>query len=186
MTDKQIIALFFKRDEQAVQEIESKYGDYCTATALSILGNQQDAQEAVNDTWLYAWNSIPPQVPKVLRMFLAKIARNRALDIYRREHAKFRGGNEISIVLEELGECISDGSQVDDYLNEKELEQAIRRFLDTIPQRDQNIFIRRYFFVEDAADIALRYGLRKGAVLTILSRIRQKLKVYLKQEGYNL
>lgn len=186
MTDQQIIDLYFARDEQAIRESEIKYGSYCFAAALNILGNQEDAQETVSDTWLRAWNAIPPARPGVLRMFLAKIARNQALELRRRQSAGIRGGGSVDAALEELKECIPGGESPEDALDEKELVNTIRAFLDTQNRRDQNIFIRRYFFLEDAADIAHRYGLRKGTVLTILSRVRQKLKTYLQKEGYAL
>lgn len=186
MTDQQIIELFFARDERAIQETENKYGSYCYTVALNILGNQEDAQETVSDTWLRAWNAIPPARPVVLRMFLAKITRNQALELLRRQNAEIRGGGNVDAALEELKECIPGGESPEAALDEKELVNTIRAFLDTQTYRDQNIFIRRYFFLEDAADIARRYGLRKGTVLTVLSRVRQKLKAYLQKEGYAL
>ena len=186
MSDEEIIALYFARDEEALARTDAKYGTYCFTLANSILPNREDAEETVSDTYLKAWQTIPPKKPTVLRMFLAKITRNLAFDRWRRLTAQKRGGGELPLVLEELEECVGTGEDVGAALEAKELTKTIAAFLNTLPQQEQNIFLRRYFFVEDAGAIASRYGLRRDAVNQSLSRTRKKLKVHLIQEGYAL
>ncbi|MDD6967261.1 MAG: sigma-70 family RNA polymerase sigma factor [Firmicutes bacterium] len=186
MNDNEIVALYLARDEQALVRTEEKYGGYCFQLANRILNCRQDAEETVSDTYLKAWQSIPPHKPAGLRLFLAKIARNLAFDRWRSQNAQKRGGGQMFLVLEELEECISTAQDVGAELEAKELTRAIARFLDTQPEREQNVFLRRYFFVEDTGAIALRYGMKPAAVLKSLSRTRQKLKSYLIQEGYTV
>lgn len=184
MTDEQILDLYFARDEQAVAETDRKYGAYCFTLADSILHNGQDAEETVSDTYLKAWNVIPPKRPGVLKMFLAKITRNLAFSRWRGYAAEKRGGGEMNLVLEELEGCIAAPGAVEDRLNGRELAKAIRAFLNTLPAREQDIFLRRYFFVEESTVIAGRYGMKPATVQRTLSRTREKLKKYLTQEGY--
>lgn len=184
MEDSKILDLYFARNEQAVAETDRKYGAYCFTLANSILNNEQDAEEAVNDTYLKTWNAIPPHRPTVFRLFLAKITRNLSFTRWRKRSADKRGGGEMALVLEELSGCIAAPGSVEDDLNGKELAKAIRSFLDTIPAREQDIFLRRYFFVEESEAIARRYGMKRSTVLRSLSRTRTKLKNYLTQEGY--
>lgn len=184
MSDEEIIALYFARDEQALVNTEAKYGPYCFALAHSILTCREDAEETVSDTYLKAWQTIPPKKPTVLRMFLAKITRNLAFSRWRNLTAQKRGGGELPMVLEELEACIGTGEDVGAALEAKELTRTIAAFLDTLPRQEQNIFLRRYFFVEDAVTIGARYGLRRDAVNQSLSRTRKKLKAHLIQEGY--
>ena len=184
MEDSQILDLYFARDEQAVVETDRKYGGYCFFLADRILKNRQDAEETVSDTYLQVWNAIPPRRPGVFRMFLAKITRNLAFSRWRMYSAEKRGGGEMALVLEELEECISAPGTVEDGLRFRELTGAIRKFLDTLKPREQDIFLRRYFFVEESDTIARRYGMKPATVLRTLSRTRKKLKQYLLQEGY--
>lgn len=186
MSDEEIISRFFARDEQALVYTEAKYGPYCFALANSILPFREDAEETVSDTYLKAWQTIPPKKPSVLRIFLAKITRNLAFSRWRDLTAKKRGGGELPLVLEELEECVGAGEGLDAALEAKELTRTIASFLDTLPKRDANIFLRRYFFLEDAAAISVRYGLRRDTVNQSLSRTRKKLKAHLIQEGYVL
>ena len=186
MEDEAIIKLYFARDERAVQETDQKYGRYCFTLADAILHNHQDSEETVSDTYLKAWNAIPPKKPEVLKLFLAKITRNLAFTRWRGYSAQKRGGGEMNLVLEELGECVAAPGQVEDHLNGKELALTIRAFLDTLPEREQNLFLRRYFFVEESNVIARRYGMKRATVLRTLSRTREKLRAYLIKEGYGV
>lgn len=186
MDDDEIIELYFARDERALAQTERKYGPYCFSLANNILASPEDAEETVSDTYLKAWQTIPPKRPGVLRMYLAKITRNLALSRWRGLTARKRGGGELPLVLEELEECVGSGDSVSEDLDAKELTRTIAAFLDTLPQREQNIFLRRYFFTEDAGAIAGRYGLSRDAVNQSLSRTRKKLKAHLTQEGYAL
>ncbi len=186
MEDAKIIDLYFARDEQAVTETHRKYGSYCFSIANSILSNVQDAEETVSDAYLKTWNAIPPRRPAALKLFLAKIIRNTAFSRWRKYTAEKRGGGEMMLVLEELSECLAAPGSVEDGLQGKELAKTIRSFLDTIPPRDQDIFLRRYFFVEESDAIAKRYGMKPATVLRTLSRTRNRLKQYLIKEGYSV
>lgn len=186
MEDEAIIQLYFARDEQAVQETDRKYGRYCFTLANGILHSDQDAEETVSDTYLKTWNAIPPKKPEVLKLFLAKITRNLAFTRWRSYSAQKRGGGEMELVLEELEGCIAAPGGVEERLNGKELTLTIRRFLDTLPEREQNIFLRRYFFVEESDVIARRYGMKRATVLRTLSRTREKLRAHLIKEGYGV
>ena len=170
MNDEEIIALYFARDEQALAQTDAKYGPYCFSLANAILPSREDAEEALNDTYLKAWQTMPPKKPAVLRLFLAKITRNLAFSRWRNLTAQKRGSGELPLVLEEL--------------EAKELTRSIGKLLDTLSPLEQNIFLRRYFFLEDAGAIAARYGLRRDSVNQSLCRTRKKLKAHLIQEGY--
>lgn len=184
MEDEEILELYFARDERAVVETDRKYGGYCFTLANSILNNEQDAEETVSDTYLKVWRAIPPKRPSIFKMFLAKITRNLAFTRWRRYSAQKRGGGEMELVLEELSGCIAAPGGVEDGVNGKELAKVIRCFLDTLPAREQDIFLRRYFFVEETSAIAQRYGMKQASVLRMLSRTREKLRKFLTQEGY--
>lgn len=184
MNDEQILDLYFARDEQALVETDRKYGGYCFTMANSILHNDQDAEETVSDTYLKAWNAIPPKRPGIFKMFLAKITRNLAFTRFRGSAAAKRGGGELELVLEELEGCVAAPGAAEDSVNARELARAIRAFLNTLPAREQDIFLRRYFFVEESSVIAQRYGMKPATVLRTLSRTREKLKKFLTQEGY--
>lgn len=186
MEDTQIVELFFDRNELAIREAEQKYGAHCFRLANRILNNREDAEETVSDTLLHTWNAVPPERPIALRAFLEKITRNLALSRWRRRSAEKRGGGELELVLEELADCIPGGERPEQKLDEKELVKTIRNFLDTLPRREQDIFLLRYFYVEESDKIAVRYGMKRGNVLWILSRTRMKLKTYLTQEGYDI
>lgn len=184
MKDQAIIDLYWARKEQAIGETAAKYGPYCSAVAENILHDSRDTEECVNDTWLRAWNAMPPQRPDRLKLFLARITRNLAFQRWRARHAERRGGGELPLALEELAQCVPGGAEVEGQVEAKELSQSIRRFLTLLPARDRDIFLRRYFYVESAADIARRYGLRREGVSMRLLRTRNKLKDHLTKEGY--
>ncbi len=184
MDDQKIIELYFQRNADAIKETDNKYGSYCFAIANNILHNNEDSEECVNDTWLNAWNAIPPQRPTIFRMFLAKITRNLSFNRFEARNAEKRGGGEIHLVLDELAECIANESDTENEYFAKELEESIRVFVRELPKREGNIFIRRYFFTEPISVISKRYGMTDNYVTVILSRIRKKLKVRLEKEGY--
>lgn len=186
MNDEQIISLFYDRDEQAIRACISTYGSYCRAVVSGILHNPADAEEALADTWLAAWESIPPHYPKHLRLFLGRIARNQAVSLWRKNYAATRGGGQVAVALEELDECVSRDATVEEQLDEKALSTAITDFLKTQPLQRRQVFLRRYFYLEEIPAIAHRYGLTETNVRMILSRTRHKLKKYLIQEGFTL
>ena len=184
MEDVEIIELYFQRDEKAIEETKIKYGGYCFALANRILGKMEDAEECVNDALLSAWNSIPPQRPRFLRMFLARIIRNRALNQVKANTAIKRGSGETDLIYEEISECISDGRSVESEILAKELGSTISDFVKGLPEREGDVFVRRYFFLESVKDIAGNYGMTPGNVSVILNRTRKKLGDHLVTKGY--
>lgn len=184
MEDCQIVELYWEKNPDAISETAEKYGAYCYTVAENILHDPGDAEECTNDIWLQAWNAMPPQRPEALRLFLARITRNLALDRFRARNAEKRGGGEMPLVLDELGECLGGGADTAAAYEREELRQCIRRFVRTLPEREGNVLVRRYFFAESVAGIAERYGLSENHVAVILSRTRRKLKTLLLKEGY--
>lgn len=184
MEDTLIVELYWQKNADAISETANKYGAYCFTIADNILHNAEDSEECVNDTWLHAWNAIPPQKPNVLRMFLAKITRNLSFNRFNAKNAEKRGDGEIAFVLDELSECLAGDVDVEAAYEATELEQCIRHFVRALPERDRNVFVRRYFFTEPASKIAERYGLTTNNITVILSRTRKKLKHELTKEGY--
>lgn len=184
MDEKQIIELFLRRDEQAIRYSMDAYGPYCQSIAAGILPDPADAEEAVADTWLLAWDTIPPVRPQSLRLYLGRLTRNRAIDIWRKGHAGIRGGGQIPVVLEELTQCVGIQDDPVRQLNAKELGRAVTAFLKSEPAMRRSVFLRRYFYMEELPDIARRYQLSQTNVRMMLSRTRQKLRKYLIQEGY--
>lgn len=186
MQDQDIIELYFARNEQAIAESSNKYSYYCTSIALGILQNMQDAEECVNDTWLRAWNSIPPAKPDHLQLYLGGITRHLSLDRFRRQRAAKRGGSELVLALDEIHDVVASDTDVTAQIAEQEFSEIFNRFLWSLPERDCNIFIRRYYYLDPISLIAKRYGLSVSNVQKILSRTRQKLRDYLEKEGYTV
>lgn len=182
--DSEIVNLYLKRDEQAIAESITLYGKYCFTIADNILHNNQDSEECVNDTWVRAWNSIPPQVPKILKAFLAKITRNLSIDKYNSKNAKKRGSGAAVLGFEELEECIAGTKEIDSEIMAKQLEKTIASFVNGLNDRDRDVFVRRYFYFESTIQISERYNMKEGNVLTVLARTRKKLRDYLEKEGY--
>lgn len=185
MEDRAIIDLYWARDEQAIRESEYRYGRLCLHLAQSIVHNREDAEECVNDTWVRAWNAMPPQRPHYLRAFFLKITRNLALNRYEKAQAQKRKGGEVTAVLEELQECVPGGVSPEETIVTQELGEAINRFLHTLPPRSCDIFLRRYFHMDTTAAIAARYHMTDSAVLMSLSRSRKKLSAYLEEEYHD-
>ena len=184
MTDGEIIRLLEARRETALEALSAEYGGYCREIAYRLTGQPEDVEEIVNDLWLRVWESIPPQKPESLRHYLAKLTRNLAFDLLRKQRAEKRGGSELPLVLEELENCLPAGETPESTLSAKELGEAINRFLDRQPRRTQDIFLRRYFFSESVPDIATRYQMREDNVRLTLSRARARLKQFLIKGGY--
>ena len=183
MEDHRIVALYWERNTDAIAQTSRKYGAYCFSIADNILHSKEDAEECVNDTWLRAWNAIPPQKPVRLQMYLAKITRNLSFDKFSARCADKRGGGKIDLVLDELAQCLPDKTNVEKEYEYKELSQCICRFVSKLPERECNVFLRRYFFAESVAEIARRYHLTENHTMVILNRVRTRLKTYLRKEG---
>ncbi len=185
MEDKQIVDLYFERSESAITETDKKYGRYCHAIAYRILKNIEDAKEIVNDTYLKTWNTIPPNRPDPLKSYVGMISRQLSLDRYEGYHAQKRGG-QVSIVLDELTECIPVGNSGEDIGESVALSEALSRFLRTLPQKTRNIFVRRYFYMSSVAEIARDFSMKENNVTMYLLRTRKKLEQYLKKEGFDI
>lgn len=182
MTDEQIVALYIARDEEAIAASARVHGGYCRAILSRMLGSRQDVEEVLSDVWLRAWESIPPNKPENLKLYLAKIGRNLACNRIREGRAAKRGDGA-EAVLEELSEVLG-GVTTEDIVDAKELRTAVNGFLRRLPQREADIFIRRCFYLESAAEIGKRYGIRPNTVTVTLHRTRTKLRDFLQKEGY--
>ena len=183
MEDKQIIELYFARNESAITETDKKYGAYCRAVAYRILEDRLDSEEIANDTYLRLWNSIPPQRPDPLKPYIGRISRNLALDVYDAKHAKKRCG--VTLALEELAECLpfEDGREIGE---SAALSDLLSRFISSLRERERTIFVRRYFHLYPISEIAHDLGLNESTTAMTLSRIRAKLRKYLEKEDISL
>lgn len=181
MRDEEIIELYFARDESAIEQSSEKYGAYCHRIAYNILCDLFDSEECVNDTWLRAWGAIPPTRPSLLSSFLGRITRNLAIDRYNAKNAEKRGGR-VAESLDELEECVGS-SEVEDGMALGELAEMISAFLKGESEAARCIFVRRYFYQADIAEIARKYGFSVSNVKTTLHRTRKRLALYLKKEG---
>ena len=182
MTDTEIINLFFERSEQAIDELAKKHGSAVARVARNILGNEQDTEECVNDTYLGAWNAIPPHRPSPLRTFVCKIARNLATMKYHANTAKKRN-SQYDLALDELEDYLADKSGVEEAYEAKELAKAINGFMATLKYSDRFIFTRRYWYSDPVQDIAKMAHSTTNSVTVRLFRIREKLRHYLEKEG---
>lgn len=180
MDDREIVALFYERSEQAITALSNKYGDLCFQIARNILSSPQDAEECVSDAYLGAWNSIPPQKPDPLRPYLCRIVRNLALKKLRANSALKRG-SQFELPLSELEHCIPCNS-LDEQLSANELTSQINAFLATLRRDDRVLFVRRYWFSQPLSEVAADFGITEHNASVRLSRIRAKLRKYLKSK----
>ena len=184
--DNTIIQMFFDRNENAIKATSEKYGAYCHTIAGNILGNHEDVEECVNDTYLKTWDAIPPSRPSVFRTFLGKITRNTAFDIYKKQNADKRGNGQVAEVLDELAECVSGGNEPEKEYDRKELTANINSFLGTLSKEKCAIFVRRYWYAESVSDMAKRFGKSEGSLSVSLNRLRKDLHAYLTERGFEL
>jgi len=185
-TEREIIALYQSRDENAVRMTAETMGKYCYSIAFNVLNSREDAEECVNDTYLAVWNSIPPAEPVSLKSFVSSITRNLALNRYKEQHRNKRGGGQVPLALEELSEVVSDTEDVTANYERKDLLEHISAFLRKCSPRDRGLFLDRYIRLEPTPVLAKQYGVKEAQVLLILSRTRKKLKAHLEKEGYTL
>lgn len=183
MEDAHIVDLYWARSEAAVAETAKKYGAYCYSIAHAILTNPEDAEESVNDTWLDAWNSMPPHRPAILATFLGKITRRIAIDKWRARSAEKRGGGEMALALSELADCVPSGKTVEQEVADTELEAAINRFVLSLPLTRRRVFLCRYWYLDSIAAIAKQFGLSQSSVKVMLHRTRKALRTFLEREG---
>lgn len=186
MTDERIVELYWQRDPSAIEETQRVYGTRLLGIALRILSDRGESEETVNDTYLRAWNAIPPQRPVYLEAFLSKITRALAVDRYRRRRADKRPPTQYALSLDELGECIPGGEQPDEALDAQVLAQTISLYLATVKPQAREAFVRRYFFADSLQEIATRQGVSLSQVKSTLHRVRQGLRLYLEKEGYSV
>lgn len=183
MDDQHIVELYWARDEEAIRHTADRYGQYCYAIAYNILSVREDSEECVNDTYLDAWNSMPPHRPNVLSAFLGKITRRIAIDRWREGRAQKRGGGEMALALDELSECVASQSDVTREVETLEVAAGVQKFLNTLPDTERRIFVRRYWHMESVASLAVRFGYGQSRVKSMLHRTRAKLRRYLEEEG---
>lgn len=186
MEDKQIVDLFWERSEQAVTAAAEKYGLYCRKIADTILNSREDAEECLNDTYMSAWKSIPPDRPERLGAYLGKITRNLALNRVKYYGAQKRGAGQTDLVLSELEDCIPAENSVEKEMDMQLLTKAIEGFLRMQTAEKRNIFIRRYWYVIPVKEIAKAYGMSESKITTLLFRMRKGLKEYLEKEGMSV
>lgn len=186
MEDNEILELFYSRDEEAIRAVSDKFGGLCRSIARNILQNNEDAEECINDTYMKAWESIPPAKPKILSAYLAKIAKNVSLNRYKSDHREKRGGGAVDLVFEELEEleAFADGG-VAETAERRELLSEINAFLKKLPVGKRVLFVRRYWYCDSIAELSGRYGISENNVSASLSRTRAELKKYLKKRGYD-
>ena len=183
MEDQGIVALFFDRSEQAIVEMDKKYGSYCYTIAYNILASREDSEESVSDTYFSAWNTIPPRKPTLLQAFLGKIARHISIDRWRKQSAQKRGGKEIILALEELGECV-DTRGMDAEITQRELTRILNSFLVSLSETERNVFLCRYWYMDSIETIEKITGFSQSKVTSMLHRTRGKLRKKLGEEGY--
>ncbi|MBR3446528.1 MAG: sigma-70 family RNA polymerase sigma factor [Oscillospiraceae bacterium] len=183
MEDAQIIERFFRRDEAALHETDRKYHGYCRKIAMQILQSPEDADEAVNDTWLAAWNSIPPHRPERLQTFLGRLTRNISLKKLRSSQAVKRGAGNAEAVLDEVADWLRAEHDTESEADARMLADAINRFLDKLPETDRQVFVRRYWYFQSVAEIAEALSCSESKVKSMLYRTRNKLHTALEKEA---
>lgn len=184
MDDSTIVQLYFDRSEEAITETDRKYGSYCYTIAYNVLANREDAEESVSDTYLAAWNNMPPRRPSILSTFLGKITRRISIDRWRSRSACKRGGGETPLALDELQECVSGEETPEQALMRKQLAMRFNLFLETLPSTERNVFLCRYWYLDPIAQIAAQFGFSESKVNAMLYRSRGKLRTILEKEGW--
>ena len=183
MNDQAIISLFEQRNEQAISESNQQYGALCRSVARDITGNDEDAEECLNDAMLAAWNAIPPAKPKNFCAYLLKLVRNAAHDRYRAAHTMKRNAANIAGSIDELAEIIPDRGDVVDEVERREMLDAVNAFLKELPQRQRDLFVRRYWYATDIAALSKMLHMTESHVTMTLSRLRKRLQKHLRKEG---
>lgn len=182
MEDREIIELYWQRDERAVAETAASVESYCLAIAGRILTDPEDARECVNDAYLAAWNAIPPHRPERLATFVGKLTRRIAVNRLEQRMAARRGGGEVPVALEELAECIPGGENAEADTEAAELSVAVDRFIRGLPKMQRDVFVCRYWHLDSIADIAAQFGYSRSKVKSMLHRTRGQLRRYLEKE----
>lgn len=185
MEDREIIELYFKREEQAIAETDGKYGPYCRAIAVGLLTSREDAEECVNDTWHAAWRRMPPELPQCLKSFLGRITRNLSISRYRANTAQKRHAG-LEVLLSELDECVPDRQGVEGECDRRQLAECISNWLDSLEQEECALFVGRYWHGRQVKLLASQHGCSPNTAAQRLARLRRGLKEFLQQEGIAL
>lgn len=183
MDDKGIIALFFLRDENALVQSDAKYGKYCRSVSYNILCDHRDAEECTNDSYLQAWNTIPPAEPDSLKAYLGRIVRNLSLNKFKARKTQKRRGGEFSATYDELENVLAANVSIDEYVDEMHLKELIEKFLDSQTKEKRMIFVARYWYFESISEISARLGVSESKIKMSLLRMRNSLRSFLENEG---
>ena len=186
MQDERIVELYWERSESAIKETQEKYGKYLFKIAYNILSNQEDSEESVNDTYLAAWNSIPPQKPIGLSSYLAKLTRRISIDVFRKRNREKRIASEYVVSIYELEESLSAGNATESDVEVDLLATAINGFLRELPELSRNLFIGRYYFSDPLKEVSRYCGVSESKAKSTLFRVRQNLRIHLEKEGFKL
>jgi RNA polymerase sigma-70 factor (ECF subfamily) len=178
MDDNTIIDLFWQRSEDALSAVADRFGSYCRVIANNILRSDADAEECVNETWLNAWNAIPPARPGKLKAFLGRITRNLALNRYEASRSRKRGGGSVALALDELAELPAPETA-----EAGEITRVINDFLDSEPSENAGVFVKRYWYLMEIRQIAAETGYSESKITSLLFRMRGRLKQQLESEG---
>ena len=184
MEDSEIVQRFWERDETALSAVSEKYGKYCTTIARNIIGNEQSVEEVVQDTLFKLWGSIPPNRPQRLKAFIGKIVRNISLNGVQAMLTQKRGGGEVVLILDELSDLSSGGSEVEELAEKHEILEVINEFLGSLPVKKRKILVMRYWYCHSIQNISQKVGITEANVSNILKRERKKLIEYLNKRGY--
>ena len=184
MDDGKIIALYWAREQAALEQTQRKYGKYLMRIAYQILASPEDSEESVNDTYLAAWNAIPPHKPDSLCAFLSKLTRRISIDLLRKRESLKRGGSQYTLSLAELSECLPGGEDTQQAAEAKLLAEAIGRFVAELPEKTRQVFLGRYYFLDSVREVARCCGVTEANAKTMLHRTRLALKAFLEQEGF--
>ena len=185
MEDAGIVALYWARSEQAIEETRDKYGGYCYGIALNLLGIPEDAEETVSDTWHAAWTAMPPEKPNSLRAWLGRVTRNLSLRRWNREHRQKRDPG-LTELLSELEDCLPSPVTVESALEVKELAAVLDAWLEKLSREDRQLFLRRYWYGMPLQDLAKERSLSPARLAQKMLRLRRSLKAALEKEGISL
>lgn len=186
MQDEKIIQLYWERNESAIKETQKTYEKYLSKIIYNVLGNIQDSTECLNDTYLKIWNSIPPNRPAVFSVYIGKIARETAIDAYRKQNRSKRKPSEYTLALDEISECVSGKENTEKSVETNLLGKEISSFLRTVSEDKRTVFIMRYYYADSIKDISEYTNMSESKVKGILHRTRKELKKHLEKEGFEI
>ena len=186
LSDPEIISLYFDRDESAIEETDTKYGNYLFTIGFNILNDKWDSEECMNDTFFRAWNRMPPEKPNILQAFLSKIMRDISIDCYRKKSADKRRASELAVSLEELGDCIICDSSVEEDYAIKLISETLNTFLKDLSKKERFIFICRYYYCDSVRHIANMLNTSTKTIYRKLEKTRNELKIKLIKEGVSI